>query len=32
MDLVCDLVEKAGDRAALVDLDTIANQVAAGSH
>jgi peptidoglycan/xylan/chitin deacetylase (PgdA/CDA1 family) len=32
MDLVCDLVEKAGDGAALVDLDTIANQVAAGPH
>jgi len=29
VDLVCDLVEKAGDRAALVDLDTIANQVVA---
>ena len=29
IELVCDLVKKAGDRAAIVDLDTIAKQVAA---
>jgi hypothetical protein len=29
IELVCDLVRKAGDRAAIVDLDTIAKRVAA---
>jgi hypothetical protein len=29
IDLICDLVKKAGDRAAIVDLDTIAQQVKA---
>ena len=28
VDLICDLVKRAGDRAALVDLDTIAARVA----
>jgi hypothetical protein len=28
VELVCDLVKQAGDRAALVDLDTIAKRVA----
>ena len=29
VELVCDLVKQAGDRAAIVDLDTIAKRVAA---